>query len=363
MLSLERVALRNDRSIATIEDGKIKLIKRHGKWDVFETNGSYLEPHVALLLIELVCKQNHSLINSINVRMRISLQNRLEVYLGKMVVSLECAYHMFLTHEITSEYSNNTEKLTKCEYLVYSHFKRFGCNIRRFKNDSTSLSSQGNAKDVDESSQLDKTHLKDYIWNHLYELLGHRKSVISGKVNDNRSSDIKLAMNTTIQKFKHNACIQTDPRSDITETCKKNIGHKKRQCSNASDSDVPVTKSVKLAHTSDYQYFGSGSTNDFMVGNVFLQFKNIFSKVDYIDVRKPYSYDNQKKINERFSFDLWDSLDKQCQSTGADYRLIIKYVQYNMPIAESVLINEFHFLGLHPNYFPTMMTFSNSMIV
>lgn len=52
---MERVSLKNDRSIAIIENEKIKIIKRQGKWDVFETFGSYLEPHVALFLIELVC--------------------------------------------------------------------------------------------------------------------------------------------------------------------------------------------------------------------------------------------------------------------------------------------------------------------
>lgn len=52
---MERVALRHERSIAIIEDGKIRLTKRQGKWDVFESAGQYLEPHVALFLMEIVC--------------------------------------------------------------------------------------------------------------------------------------------------------------------------------------------------------------------------------------------------------------------------------------------------------------------
>lgn len=51
---MERVALKLDRSVASIEDGKIKLIKRQGKWDAFEPAGDYLEPHVALFLMEIV---------------------------------------------------------------------------------------------------------------------------------------------------------------------------------------------------------------------------------------------------------------------------------------------------------------------
>lgn len=52
---MERVALKQDRSIASLEDGVIKLVKRQGKWDGFESTGSYLEPHEALFLMEVVC--------------------------------------------------------------------------------------------------------------------------------------------------------------------------------------------------------------------------------------------------------------------------------------------------------------------
>lgn len=54
LLSMERLALKNERSIAFIENGKIKIIRRQGKWDGFESNRSYLEPHEALYLIEMV---------------------------------------------------------------------------------------------------------------------------------------------------------------------------------------------------------------------------------------------------------------------------------------------------------------------
>lgn len=52
---MERVALQNERSTAIIEDGRIKVTKRVGKWDAFELSGQYLEPHVALFYMELVC--------------------------------------------------------------------------------------------------------------------------------------------------------------------------------------------------------------------------------------------------------------------------------------------------------------------
>lgn len=52
---MERVALKHDRSIASLENGLIKIVKRQGKWDGFESTGSYLEPHEALFMMEMVC--------------------------------------------------------------------------------------------------------------------------------------------------------------------------------------------------------------------------------------------------------------------------------------------------------------------
>lgn len=219
---------------------------------------------------------------------------------------------MFLAHETASEESNNRQKLTKWEYLVYSHFKRFGCNIRRFKNDAGFSGNRGEANETKE---------KDYVWNNLYELLGHRKSVVSGKIDLNQYNTIKLAMNSTIEQFKEDNSIQTD---QITHTMERKVTNEKRKCLNINDSDMPKSKLLKLSHSSnDGQYFGSGSTSDFMVGNIFQKFKDVFNKIDYIDVRKPHSNENQNKINEKISFDLWTSLDHS-QSKGPDYRLIIK---------------------------------------
>lgn len=226
-------------------------------------------------------------------------------------MSLECAYHIFLAHETTEE-SNNRDKLTKCEYSVYSHFKRFGCNIRRFKNDDV------HSKVAAESGE---TNEKDYVWNHLYELLGHRRSIVSRKVDLNQYNVIKIAMNSTIEQFKEEKIIETKQTIDPIG---RKATNEKRKCLNINDSDVPKSKLVKLTNNSnDGQYFGSGSTSDFMVGNVFDKFKHIFNTIDVINVRKPYSKKNQNKTNERISFDLWASLDHS-QSNGPDYRLIIK---------------------------------------
>lgn len=56
VLSLERVVQKGSRSVASLENGVIKIIKRTGKWESFESTGTFLEPHEALFLMETVCR-------------------------------------------------------------------------------------------------------------------------------------------------------------------------------------------------------------------------------------------------------------------------------------------------------------------
>lgn len=246
----------------------------------------------------------------------------MEIYLGKAIVSLERAYHTFLAHD---DHHENNVKLTKVEYLVYSHFMRFGCNIRRFKNQSN-IESQSNVDtNVDECHEPCK---KAYIWNHLYELLGHKKSIILPKnIDQNRYSAIKDSMSTIISQFRNVNSTAPSASSCNFEPDERMATSTKRKLSNDSDTGAPELKAPKFTHqnrTND-QYLGSGSTNDFMVGSTFQKFKQIFNQIDYIDVRRPDSYANQKPINEHISFDLWTSLDnRQCQVKCPDFRLIVK---------------------------------------
>lgn len=54
MLSLERVVQKGSRSVASLENGIIRIVKRTGKWEGFESTGTLLEPHEALFLMETV---------------------------------------------------------------------------------------------------------------------------------------------------------------------------------------------------------------------------------------------------------------------------------------------------------------------
>lgn len=251
-----------------------------------------------------------------------------------MIVSLERAYHIFLAHDDPDQ----SDKLTKHEYIVYANFMRFGCHIRRFKNEcpiSTS-SDDDDESDIIESNASDADVQKSYIWNYLYELLGHRKTAItSGRIDQNRYSRVKESMNTTIGKFKDDDLIEVSPctsanetSEQVTSTASITIPEKRKQNSD-DDSTVPAYKMVKLndKQATNGQYFGSGSTNDFMVGSTFQRFKQIFDKIDIIDVKRPNTFDEQHQpINEKFSFDLWAELDNRHwpKHKGPDFRLIVK---------------------------------------
>lgn len=245
--------------------------------------------------------------------------------MGKAIVSLERAYHMFLKHDNASEQSDN--KLTKFEYLVYSQFMRFGCNLKRFKNVnptldiSSSLNSQNNIDDEAVSE-------KSYIWNYLNELLGHRKTLIASKNLDQKYYDsIKQSMDTIITGIRDadsNATQSIHLNCSTSETTSES---QKRKLLSDHSCDNTVTKLIKLNHNKDLEdpYMGSGSTNDFMVGNEFQRFKHIFEQIDIIELKSMDHYDDQTTITEKFSFDLWTSLDyRKTQHTGPNFRLIVK---------------------------------------
>lgn len=252
----------------------------------------------------------------------------MEVYLGKMIVSLERAYHMFLAHDDTGQ----SDKLSKTEYIVYANFMRFGCHIRRFQNENpeSNVSSKDENYAADETMQSDASIQKSYIWNYLYELLGHRKTATtSSTIDTNRYSAVKESMNNTIGRFKIDDSIETNLSSVGTESnSERPVLPEKRKFQSDTDSNAPAGKWAKLNDeiNRDGQYFGSGSTNDFMIGNTFQRFKQIFDQIDIIDIKKPDSYDEQKPIGEKFSFDVWAELDNRhwSQHRGPDFRLIVK---------------------------------------
>lgn len=208
---------------------------------------------------------------------------------------------------------------------------RFGCNLRRFKNDSmakyTESSSDDGKNDTDASVSSSIVY-KSYVWNYLNELLGHRKSVIASKnVDHSCYNRIKDSMNGIIAGFKNaNSCRPNlvGPSVNATEPGTK---LEKRKIAEDCSSDMPKPKMAKFSHKKDLDdpYLGSGSTNDFMMGNTFQRFKQIFDKIDIIELKTMDFYDNQEPINEKFSFDLWTSLDyRERQYTGPNFRLIVR---------------------------------------
>lgn len=256
------------------------------------------------------------------------------MYIGKVIVSLEKAYHLFLAHDS----ARNDEKLTKIEYLVYSHFMRFGCNLKRFKNElpSTSVCSSATMTTSNDEVQTDASN-ELYVWNYLYELLGHRKSAIADKrIDRDYYNRIKQSMNNIITSVKDSNICNDDCDSNMSEV-NAAAPREKRKLS-PSDVDVVVSPAIKLtkfSHKNDRNdpYLGSGSTNDFMVGNAFQRFKQIFDKIDIIELKTIDFYDSNSSsnsktpLNEKFSFDLWTTLEQR-KTSGPQFRLIIKYVMH-----------------------------------
>lgn len=107
----------------------------------------------------------------------------------------------------------------------------------------------------------------------------------------------------------------------------------KRKHSMDHDSNTQCSrKSTKTHHDTipDDQYYGSGSISDFMVGDEFDKFKEIFDKINVIQLKAAATYTDDDDIQTelRFSFDFWVSKDnvKQVSTGGPNFRIIIQYV-------------------------------------
>lgn len=292
---------------------------------------------------------------------------------------MEKAYHIFLQDKSNNE---NDEKLTKAEYLVYSHFMRFGCNIKKFREDKMPLpvdieidnNQNDECNDMRILSTSPTIPYHFYVWNYLYELLGHKKTIITTKnIDIDLSNEIKTSMNNTIESFRSNSIIANDSSDDVLLECDRELilqtnQTEKRKRTIDYDSNTQFSrKSAKLNHESEYngQYFGSGSINDFMVGNEFEKFKHIFDKIDLIQLKGTDCYSNEKPNDFKFSFDLWTTKDtKQSQCFGPNYRIIIKYVccviLYTKLLIRSYLkINELFFTGNHLRCYHITMKYLN----
>lgn len=276
--------------------------------------------------------------------------------MGKMIVSLERAYHLFLAHDNARE----SAKLTKMEYLVYSHFIRFGCNLKRFKNEMPPCDGFPDDSSSDSDTKVDKnTSDSLYVWNYLYDLLGHRRSILATEnIDRNHYTRVKQSMDSIINTYKDqnqtNSCqsnqIVSDTNVSDSPEHTEPPQSKRRKLSNCNASSAEsAAKLTESNHGNDFDdlYFGSGSLNDFMIGNTFQRFKQIFDKIDIIEL-KTMDYDdddddhrngnenvnsgcgsshNHWSTTEKFSFDLWTSWDcrRTQQSTKPpNFRLIVK---------------------------------------
>lgn len=222
-----------------------------------------------------------------------------------MIVSLERAYQIFLADPSEPD----SEKLTLAEYLVYSHFARIGCNVKKFIAEKPHAIESGSLQ----SNATSAEHV--CTWNYLYKLLGHRKQISESFPNDEIDDRIKTSMNNIVKSF----------RPTVTDSDRGSINPRKRRM--GSDSNT-WRKFRKLIHNPEdrKQYFGSGSTNDFMGSQAFEKFNQIFKEIDVIDVKAPDSIDASLPNRLKFSFDFWLSTDYQrTKYCAPNIRVIVRY--------------------------------------
>lgn len=237
-------------------------------------------------------------------------------------MSLERAYQIFLADKSQSE---SKHKLTLTEYLVYSHFLRVGCNLKKYV--------QEPVYSVDDSLQQSSTStstqpvINAYTWNYLYELLGHRKRVFTPNdmIDNEIYAKVKKSMNNTINMFRGKNSEPISNESEIEIDFNLTTEMTKRPLD--SDDEGCSRKMMKLSHTIDdfEQYFGSGSTNDFMASRDLSKFKQIFDKINVIELKMFDMTEKCVSMSLKFSFDLWISTDYQrTKYNGPNFRIIVR---------------------------------------
>lgn len=218
-----------------------------------------------------------------------------------MIVSLEQAYHIFLR---SKQSSDENDLLTIAEYMVYSQFMRFGCNIQKFREDK--FQSPIDSEDNDTPT--------------------HTPSENESQAPDNLIDPTNETI-PTIEEQTHECKSQCNTSETTTHT--SNSVKRKRSMDHDSNTQFS-RKSAKTHHDSiqDDQYYGSGTISDFMVGDEFEKFKEIFDKINVIQLKAAATYDHDIHTELRFSFDFWITKDnvKQLSTGGPNFRIIIQYV-------------------------------------
>lgn len=197
-------------------------------------------------------------------KIQCNLQNRLEIYHNDVIVSLEKAYHLLLS----DSNSNSHDNLTKEEFLVFSNLMRCGYQINDIHTGLTKTHDLYSWSDANRGDiTMDKVQVaKMCIWNYLDDLLHARKSTTSEDCND-LVEHIRQSMDNIVNGIKCQNTIKTT----VSVESKSNTG----EIANQSSFNSEIVPTLN---------FGKARFNDFMVGEEFHLFQDIFDKLDIFPI-------------------------------------------------------------------------------
>lgn len=181
-----------------------------------------------------------------------------------MIVSLEKAYHSLLS----DSKSNNRENLTKEEFLVYSHLMRCGHHINDIHADL-----RANKEQLPENVAMNKGQMtKMCVWKYLDELLHSRKATVPADCNtDDYYGNIKRSMNNIAEGIKCQNTAKSPASGEASTSITAEIG----KVPNKSSFGSPIIPKLS---------FGRVRLNDFMIGEEFHLFQEVFDKLDMFPI-------------------------------------------------------------------------------
>lgn len=277
MLSQERIDRTCNRSTGVWDEilKIVRITRKEGNWKRFgyvKNGTTYLEPYVALFLIEM---------------------NRLELYFNDVIVSLEQGYSILLD----GKYSILLE-----EYVVYSKFMRTGFFVQKFKNDYIEPSSTNNHNNEVSNEDIEP------VYKYLNCLLNNSNT--SG-IDEN----VKHSMDSIIDRTKSSVFVEQSQCSYINDTWNFNTITNKRKNSDpwrVNQFSKRRRKNINNTEVDSNSKFDH-IFNDFNQVNIFISQEKQESQLELLSGIK-------------FSFDLFfddENEFRKCDYNIPDRRILI----------------------------------------
>lgn len=320
----------------------VRVTRKMGKWHLYGYvhNGiQYLHAHEALHLMEMVTSDYsiniHTAIESLS-HYNTSLQNRLEVYYNKVIVSLQQAYALLLGSTVTAE-----------AYFVYSNLMRAGyvAELHDRANDRhqpSAPAAPSNFRDARKAKQQSRQYTQ-CVWKCYALLQSNRLASVAADSKDPMLKSIAAAMNAIADKIRSpvfeafgvSNATSDDDDNEVDNGWNVQAVDLKRNPKESPQKNAPTSKEYPAELFLDRNLIADQSPE---MG----RFQNVFRTIRTIEISSSYTQNRDRQTDEqglRFDFDLFiaTSSFRKSDPGQPDYRIVVRKSTDGVPSRRAIL--------------------------